>query len=57
VDFRRSLQADELISMFDQRFTTAPMFCSPQVRLYGDDPWGPREEKEVRDVRTGPDVR
>jgi UPF0716 protein FxsA len=31
-----------------------------EVRLYGDDPWGPREEKEVRDVRdvgTGPDVR
>ncbi len=33
---------------------------SVEVRLYGDDLWGPREEKEVRDVRdvrTGPDVR
>ncbi len=28
-----------------------------EVRLTGDDPWGPREEKEVRDVGTGPDVR
>ncbi len=28
-----------------------------EVRLYGDDPWGPREEKEVRDVGTGPDDR
>ena len=31
-----------------------------EVRLYPDDPWGPREEKEVRDVRdvgTGRDVR
>jgi UPF0716 protein FxsA len=25
-----------------------------EVRLYEDDPWGPREEKEVRDVRDGP---
>ena len=28
-----------------------------KVRLYGDDSWGRREEKEVRDVGTGPDVR
>jgi UPF0716 protein FxsA len=31
-----------------------------EIRLYDNDPWGPREEKEVRDVRdvgTGPDVR
>jgi UPF0716 protein FxsA len=28
-----------------------------EVRLYGDDPWGPRVEKEVRDVRSDPNVR
>ena len=31
-----------------------------EVRVYDDDPWRPREEKEVRDVHdvgTGPDVR
>jgi UPF0716 protein FxsA len=25
-----------------------------EVRLYSDDPWGPREEKVVRDVGTEP---